>query len=163
MGNGRVCHAERSRGTSPGRVEKVFVSARRRSASYPTGDIAVLTIRKEQMDVFNQHMLSRFVRNVLADLKRTFPAKCKEQGDDAVQAAIRDGIQRAQAHGVTIEYDVERFIFLMYFLDPLFDRDPRIRGILSDPGFDGRGRMDKACAFAEETLGVPKGKWPSTR
>ena len=123
----------------------------------------MLTIRKEQMEVFDNYMLSRFESNVLADLKRTFPAKCEEQGDEAARAAIHDGIQRAAGYGVAIEYDVERFVFLMYFLEPAFDREPRIKGILSDPAFDGRGKMDRVCALAEEELGVPKGKWPRTR
>ena len=123
----------------------------------------MLTMRKEQMEVFSRYMLARFENAVVADLKRTFPEKCQEQGDEGVRAAIREGIERAAGHGVTIGYDVERFIFLMYFLGPGFDSSPRVAQILRNPAFDSRGKMDRVCSLGEQELHVPTDKWPRAK
>jgi len=79
-------------------------------------------------------------------VNRHLPTRSARVGEDALRALIRDGVQRANGHGFTIEYDVSRYIILMLMLGRGFDEDDKIpwaREMLADQGLGGgRRTMD---------------------
>lgn len=83
---------------------------------------------------------------MVAHVNRHLPTRSARVGEDALRALIRDGVQRANGHGFTIEYDVSRYIILMLMLGRGFDEDDKIpwaREMLADQGLGGgRRTMD---------------------
>jgi hypothetical protein len=84
-------------------------------------ETTMLVIREEQVQVLSEYMRKSFEDRTLVHLKRFWPERCEAAGDDAVRQSIRDGIRRARGHGMSSEYDLARFIDLMYGLGMDFD------------------------------------------
>ena len=121
----------------------------------------MLKIRKEQMTAFADLMRRRFEDRMAARLRDLFPQKCTEMGAAAVRESIRDAVQRAARYGVTIEYDVARFIELTYLLSPDFDAAlPWAAAILSDPDAGSHPKTNDLCRRAREESQAPVGYWP---
>lgn len=105
----------------------------------------MLRIRKQQMERLNQKRADDFESRVYEYLMKTYPDKLKSTAKADVQKSIQAGIKRAAVHGMMAEYDVARFIDLMYLLSPDFDSDPKtswIRTVLDDPEVHPRKKMD---------------------
>lgn len=120
----------------------------------------MLVIRKEQMDVLADQAMKTFVSRVFGHLSEVFPDECRELGDEAVFRRIRDGIERAAGYGIDIEYDVVRFIDLMFILRGDYDtsdRFPWANQILLAPDENPTGKMDRLCERAELELPAPAG------
>jgi hypothetical protein len=115
-----------------------------------------LIIREEQREVFRRAQAERFVDKALSDLRRRFPDEVSSLGDDATRASIREGMERAEAHGIEMEIDVIRFIRFMFLLGRGFDDDPRypwVREVLDDAHLAPVGKMAVLCRFTEHELG----------
>ncbi len=113
----------------------------------------MLTIRKEQMDQMGDEAMKTFVSRVSDHLSEIFPDECLELGDEVVGRRITDGIERAADYGIDIEYDVVRFINLMFILCEDYDtsdRFPWARKILSKPDENPTDRVDRLCERAEQ-------------
>ena len=105
----------------------------------------MLKIRQQQMDVLNQAMTAGFERRMYDYLMKTYADALKRTPKDEVQSAIRTGTRRAAVYGMIGEYDVARFIDLMYRLSPDFDSKPEhawIRTVLDDPEIQPHAKMD---------------------
>jgi len=96
------------------------------------------------MQVFNNQVLEDFETRVYLHLTSEYAsARCTTENE--VRQLIRLGIQRANGYRITTEYDVARFIDLMYLLSPDFDSNPQsawIRDVLSDPQIPDDKKMD---------------------
>ena len=86
----------------------------------------MLTIRREQFEVFAQADLRSFEEWVLAHLKRVFPSQSKTKGDDDLCELIRCGRPRAAAYGIQAKRDVCKYVDLMLVLGRDFDTDSRL-------------------------------------
>jgi hypothetical protein len=97
------------------------------------------------MDVFNQGMRQGFEKSVYQHLQTSYPEVVKNMSDDAIYASISTGIERSASYGITAEYDVVRFVDLMYLLSADFDSNPRwnwIGPILDDTQLSSGEKMD---------------------
>ena len=82
----------------------------------------MLTIRSPQMAVFAEDSAARFLQGALAHVRRYFPAQCIAVGDNAVVFFLKQGIRRAQDYGFESEYDILRFLNLIFSLGSDFDQ-----------------------------------------
>jgi len=117
-------------------------------------------IRKEQMDLLADEAMKTFVSRVFDHLSEVFPDECRELGDEVVGRRITDGIERAAGYGIDIEYDMVRFIDLMFILCEDYDtsdRFPWTRQILAEPDENPTDRVDRLCERAEQELTSPAG------
>lgn len=118
----------------------------------------MLTLRKEQMEIFRRQELRRFEDEVYAHLLREHPRACAALGEGAVRRSIRRGIERAGAYGITREPDVGGYIDLMYRLGHDFDTDPArpwARAILESPRVPRHRKVAVLRAYVEEHLRGP--------
>src|ERR1700693_3282565 len=96
----------------------------------------MLTIRAEQMRVFQNAGLKRFEEKMLLHLGRFWPSRCDALGEAAVRRSIYDAVEIARSYGIVIEYDVARYLDLMYAYTFDFDKSPETAWageILSEP------------------------------
>ena len=105
----------------------------------------MLTIRADQMKVFEADALRNFENEMVAHCKaNTIRARlCKVIGDDQLRVAIRQGMQRAATHGFTYRGSIRLYIELMFLFGSDFASDPQypaIGKILNAPG----DQMDRA-------------------
>lgn len=84
----------------------------------------MLTIRKEQWDLFAKVEVEKFEDWVHGHVRNFFPAEYRTAGEAKIRELIRYGRERAAAHGFMGKRDVCRYIDLMVILGRDFDRDP---------------------------------------
>ena len=85
----------------------------------------MLTIRKEQMQVFEQAAMGRFKEEMVAHCKEFSPALCTVIGDGQIRLAVRGAIERSSGYGFTNRGPIRLFIELMLLLGSTFDTDPQ--------------------------------------
>jgi hypothetical protein len=81
----------------------------------------MLKIRKEQMDIFSELMLKKFEDYLVAHIQNDFAEQVKETPEDALRATIQKGLSKAERYNIRIEYNIERYIDLMFILGDDFD------------------------------------------
>jgi len=123
----------------------------------------MLKLRQEHLAAFEAHVVSRFISRVIAHVKAVWPAECAELGDPAVAEIVRNGIQRGTTLGLSIEYDLVRYVDLSFLLATDFETNPLAswtRHILADRMASPRlkldrlyKRMDEEFAFIEKRRG----------
>jgi hypothetical protein len=108
------------------------------------------------MDAFQDLAEEEYVEKLAAYFRRTQPAAGPPLSDSTLHTMIRTGIQRAQSHGLTWQSSIAAFIATMFELGPTFDRYPKFRQILDDPGIPPNQRMDRIAetATAEDCTGA---------
>lgn len=84
----------------------------------------MLTIRKEQFAVFQQHELGKFEDPTYLRLNELYPEKCQDFGETRLRRLIRYGVQRAASYKIGAPDDVRTYIDVMMLLGPDFDKDP---------------------------------------
>jgi hypothetical protein len=91
-------------------------------------------------------------------LSKRFPDTCGAQNEAAVRESIQNGIEKARGYGITTEYDVARYIELMYLFSDDFDTSPNTQwaeSILTNSDLGPRVKMDLLCKrVAQETANV---------
>jgi hypothetical protein len=109
----------------------------------------MLTIRDAQIEVFRQRNRGRFVEQMLAHIREFWPAQSARFSDGEVRESVRKGLQQAESYGVVLEYDVARFVVLMYALGFEYDQMAIPRAILNDSSISGRRKVDELwrCAL----------------
>ena len=120
----------------------------------------MLTIRKEQMEALAPVMLKSFECRVYAHLLRVFERQCNELGEPVVRERIRQGITGAGEYGITLEYDVVRYIDLMFILSEDFDSNtelPWTARILKAKSMHGTDKMDRLYERLDKELDAVSG------
>ena len=105
----------------------------------------MLTIRKEQMSAFATAVGRNLECRILKHLKGVFPRECRRRGEASVRASVRAGIAAGRAYGLTDDYDVSRYVDLMFIWSDDFDTDPRTgwaRAILTDDSLRPGEKLD---------------------
>ncbi|MGH9903083.1 MAG: hypothetical protein ACRD68_14850 [Pyrinomonadaceae bacterium] len=104
----------------------------------------MLVIRQEQMNVFSLHMLEGFVGRVAAHLREWFPGQCDVLDEPALREVVRGGVRRAGQYGIRTEFDVWRFVDLMFFYGRDFDAEfPAAVAILADDDLGGNEKVNR--------------------
>ena len=105
----------------------------------------MLVIREQQLEVLSRAMRRHFEDLAVAHLQSALPDRCEAMGAAAVRASVMKAMQAARMYGLVEEYDILRYLNLMYVLGLEFDRDSRFpwaADILSDSQLQGRTKMD---------------------
>jgi len=105
----------------------------------------MLLIRNEQMEVLKSCNLRQFEDLMVDHLNRYYPQKCKTLGDKVVRETIQYGIEKANTYTIHIEYDVSRYINLVFTFGRDFDTDenlPWASDILNDEDSISTHKMD---------------------
>jgi hypothetical protein len=85
----------------------------------------LLTIREEQMEVFQYYMFTHFEDEMVAHSKTFTPQLCKVLSEEQLRVALRQSIQRAETHRFTKKGSVRLYIELMFLCGSDFDTDPQ--------------------------------------
>ena len=116
----------------------------------------MLTLRQAQMDALDADRARDFEARLVQHLRTVFPSRCEPLGDQGLLDVARDGIERAESHGLSSEREICKYVDLMFVLGPGFDRDPRLpwaAEILGDPGTrDGLSRIERLSRAALDYL-----------
>jgi len=116
----------------------------------------MLTIRREQIRVFDQEAVKRFQEGLIPHLNEHFPAYVKYLGGQGIRRVIELGCRNATHHGFDTDRDLCLYTDLSIMLGAGFDTDPQLPwagSILRDPGLrDPWDRMDKLWDTAMEYL-----------
>ena len=115
----------------------------------------MLIIRNEQMEAFSKYELENFVNNMVAHVMTVWPEGYREMGELEVRESIYHAIDRAREAGIETEYDVERFIDLIYKFDWATDEEPDAPWaleILNNTELDGSTKMDRLWEQAKGIL-----------
>ena len=117
----------------------------------------MLTIRKEQTQVFNRVTMQVFEKDMVRHLMRFFPDEAAAMGNKELRAHIRHAIARAKGYGVSSERDLCKYLNLTMVYGRDFDTDPELewmRGFLVDP--DVPDPSERMSRLQEEALYRPE-------
>ncbi len=110
----------------------------------------MLTIKQDQMDVFQQHMEQNFVRSLAQELRQEHPDEVAALDDKELYRRINIGIQRAARYGLEDEYSLEIFTTLMFVAAPNFDRHALFKEILNTPDLPPEQRLEYAMEISTD-------------
>jgi hypothetical protein len=95
----------------------------------------MLTIRKEQLAVFQKVASQNFENRTLSHIKKCFPKQMGTLGEPGTRDLIRYGIQRSASYRFRKQSDICKYIDIMVIFGRDFDRDPELpwaAGVLND-------------------------------
>lgn len=99
----------------------------------------MLTIRREQVDVFRKALRCSFENEMVAHLTEFSPPLFSTVKEGQLRKAIRRGLDSADGYGFNFRGPVRLYLELMLLFGSSFDTDPQYpwaREILSDPDSD---------------------------
>ena len=100
----------------------------------------MLTIRKEQLFVFQKVASQNFENRVLSHIKKCFPKQMGTLGEPGTRDLIRYGIQRSASYRFRKQPDICKYIDIMVVFGRDFDRDPQLpwaSAVLNDLSLPG--------------------------
>ena len=95
----------------------------------------MLTIRSEQIALFEKEMFQQFENKMVHYLTQYFPDQCILAGENAVREEIRYNLKASEQYDIRVESDVARFTYLAFFLGRDFNLNPKYKtyiAVLSD-------------------------------
>lgn len=124
-----------------------------------------ISIRKQQMEVFEQAAIWNSENRMLERLKSDFPKIYPSLGEAGARDLIRNGLEQAKGYGITTERGLNRYINLMVMVGSGFAIDPQLpwaAETLKDETLVDEGvRVDQLYERANQYLdrvGGPNGK-----
>ena len=113
----------------------------------------MLTIRSDQMSVFERGSWRQLSRDAARHLRVFFPLECEALGETALASNVDSAIRRARQYGIGLTSDILRYLNLAVVFGWHFDRELAWAGeILTDAGFDAHTRVDLLTERAFEEL-----------
>ena len=103
-------------------------------------------VRKEQLAAFSRPVEHDLACRSHAHVTATFPRHCARLSQREVRRRVEEGMAQAEQYGIEGDYDVLRFVDLLFLLGPDFGADPDLRGIreiLHDDETTGAERLDR--------------------
>ena len=86
----------------------------------------MLTIRPEQIGVFAKSVEENLECRLVIHVSRVLPRVYAQMGEQAVRENVRRGMRRAATYGIESEYEVCRFVDLLFLLAADFDTDEQL-------------------------------------
>jgi hypothetical protein len=102
----------------------------------------MLTIRSQQMRVFQKEFDRQFCRETAAGLRLRHPAATTQLSDTQLLHRVEVALERGRSHGLETRMDLGSFIALMVVIGPVFDLHPSVGAILNDGRFSATERID---------------------
>ncbi len=84
----------------------------------------MLTIRKEQVQVFDELAMKQFIENMMIHVRKYFPIESKAMDDGQLRKNILEIIQRAGEYELITERDICKFLNISIFFGMDFDKKP---------------------------------------
>lgn len=84
---------------------------------------AMLVIREEQLAVLRRALYDRFVFESCEHVRRYFPNRCQALGDAGTLEAVREGLRRGRSYGFESQFDLLRFLNLLFEFGTDFERN----------------------------------------
>lgn len=106
----------------------------------------MLKIRKEQNDELAKVAIKRFVDRVVTHLKKIWPEKCQQMNEAEIRDSIYKAIEQTKRAGIMTEYNVVRYVDMMYVFDWDFDAGPSplwARQIFENKHLSEHEKMDR--------------------
>ncbi|MFH0727357.1 MAG: hypothetical protein V2B19_13595 [Pseudomonadota bacterium] len=103
-----------------------------------------MRIRKEQMDVFELHMMRNYEKRVLRTIAKTYPERYERDGEDRICALIQAGVRKGERYGITDDDDAERYILMLVEHGADFEKKPEMAeclGILEEKELPGDAKV----------------------
>ncbi|MGH8666365.1 MAG: hypothetical protein ACREUX_19050 [Burkholderiales bacterium] len=85
----------------------------------------MLVIRESQLAAFADASQAGFERRLRAGLAEPFPQCAARSNETALAALVRLGIEKAAAHGLEAEAEVQSYLHLMLLLGSHWEQDPQ--------------------------------------
>ncbi len=113
-----------------------------------------MLIRKDQLEVFENHARAELERRAIAHVSEFFPKEIAELGSDITRRLVHDGIRRAQAFRFVTEGNICKYVDLLVVLGSDFDtRFEWARNILAEGNSsDPDDMMSRLLLAADEEL-----------
>ena len=113
----------------------------------------MLVISSEQMEILKDYMGKRFENQMVTHVKNYFPDDCRSIGQEKLREVIAYGLVQAEEYGIALEYDVSRYINLMFTFGRDYDINlPWAAVILGDKRLSGPAKMDQLYEEAERHI-----------
>lgn len=96
----------------------------------------MLFIRPQQMAVLSESMFAHFEQSAVRHAKRCFPEQCAVLDDKLTLQYVQYGLAHARRYGFESEYDLLRFLNVMFTLGSDFETQSRYAWTL--PFLEGR-------------------------
>jgi hypothetical protein len=84
----------------------------------------MLTIRKEQIKVFDEMAMKQFIESMVIHVKKHFPEESKPMDDEQLKNYIRDVISSGKKYGLVSERDICKYLNLTMHFGKDFDKNP---------------------------------------
>lgn len=104
-----------------------------------------MRIRPEQVEPFRNKLMEQYVQRMAEHLRTRCPKETEPLEDEPLRQHVRDGIAKAESHGVTDENDIRRFLEYWTRFGPEFGESPETqwaRPYLGSEEMTGTRKMD---------------------
>lgn len=109
----------------------------------------MLTIRAEQLDALSLVQIQRLKNQLFEHIHEFWSDEAVNQGKDGVSFSVDFAIERADFYTIEEEYDIFRYVNLMYALGNNFDsKIPWAKAIIKEDTVPISKRIDKLHARA---------------
>lgn len=111
----------------------------------------MFVVRRQQVDVVTGVATDQMESNIAQHLVRCWPTETGALSDDELLRWVRYGIERGRLYDIVAEYDVARYLDLVFFLQADFQDNPYFpwaRAILDDPALSGSVKVDRLMDHA---------------
>jgi len=112
-----------------------------------------MLIRDEQIGAFDQPLKARFQQRMRTHLRSRFQVRLADMPDDQITAVIDQATRKARGYGITLEFDVRRFLEYVVEYGPDFDTLDWAWPILvpKGEGTEKMNTLDDTAAFVLRT------------
>lgn len=83
----------------------------------------MLVIRSEQLDALSAAQVLRLKNDLYQQVFEFWPQEAAEQGEKGVRETIDYALERSDLYSIEQEYDIYRYVNLMYALGSNFDKE----------------------------------------
>ena len=116
----------------------------------------MLVIRKKQQEAFTKAVARGLECNLLTHATRQFPVRVNRMGEPAARAFVRKAVAACGGFGIEDEYEMSRYLDLMFLLGEDFCTDASLAwaaAVLGNPALAAKEKMDRLCEHARQHLG----------
>lgn len=114
----------------------------------------MLTLRPEQLEILDAHMMRKFEDRVIAKLEEVFPDRFEPGNEMEARNFVRAGVRKGERYDITEDEDVEDLVLLLAKYGLNFEKDRKYldcRLILEDKDLMG----DAKVTLLEDELESP--------
>lgn len=106
-----------------------------------------MIVRSAQVDSLSAGMRDQQARRLAAHLRKQYPEKLATVSEDALTAMVSEGIGKAAAYGVRLEFDVRRYAEYMVEFSRDFDVRADWAAQILNGNETGTEKIDKLDAY----------------